>query len=302
MTFEPVDICFVIPAYNEEPCLQETIRSCREFVPGAKVLVIDNNSTDQTKSIAEKYADHVIHEERKGKATAVSFALKSVHANIVIMVDADNTYSLENIDEMISLVRNDGYDMVVGDRISDENDFGRPGHHLGNRLFSKLFNTLFGQTTRDPFSGLRVFSKRYLDSLGILTKGFELESELNIHAFEHNFRVKDVSIHYTTRKAGSHSKLNTIKDGLKILSYILSAFQRKRPMAFYSWLSLPFLAWGGFGFLSIYLEFLSSGKVLEMPSLVTYLFFLTLGAATLFFGVLNENINKHFQELKRRGK
>lgn len=295
-------VVVIIPAFNEERSIKATIDSINQSIAGVDILVIDNASTDKTAEIVQKCDVKILHEHRKGKGYAISTGFAAtLDYDAVVMIDGDNTYDLSKINVMIDMVAN-GYDMVVGDRISSNDSFGRKGHQAGNKFFSWLFNALLDNSTKDPFSGLRVFSKRFVGSFAPLSSGFEIESEMNMHAHEHGFKVADVDIVYNPRSDGSVSKLRTVRDGTRILLHIIYTYQRKCPLRFYSAISLPFMAFGLLGFASVYMDYLASGVVLKTPSLMTYLSILVFSFLTLLFGLLNENINKHFTELKRRAR
>jgi glycosyltransferase involved in cell wall biosynthesis len=279
----------LLPAFNEEFTIASTIQDIRHHVPAAHVVVIDNNSSDNTRDIALKQGATVIQEHRRGKGFAVQlgfdFALSS-NSNVIIMMDADSTYGAEQIPSAIQMVSKDGVDMVVGKRIpskrssSDgQGDQFRFGHKLGNKLFTQIAKLLLPAGIDDVLSGWRVMSRPFIHSFPGGSKGFEIEAQLNSHAFSLRSLVRNVEVDYFARPSGSSSKLNTYQDGLKILRTTLKNFRGERPFMAFSMLSLPWLA------ATIALCYLPFRTYLE-TGLVPYLPRLVAGVGTFLIACL----------------
>ena len=303
---KPKVVC-LIPAYNEATSIVDTINACRQALSEYEhqILVVDNNSTDKTHALASIHADQVVIASQQGKGHAVRLGLQVIQApsnqfsaDVVVMVDGDNTYDVSELYQMITEVVEHRIDMVIGTRQAESKNYGRIGHGTGNKFFSWLFKSLFQHTTADPFSGLRVFSSRFVKSYAKLASGFEIESEMNVHAYEHNLNIKDIPVRYIDREAGSTSKLKTFADGFRILNYIIYSYQRKAPLRFYSLFALPIMVISAGGFLDIYIEFLFTSDVLRQPSLYTYIGMGISGLLLFLFGVFNENVNQHMREIK----
>ncbi|WP_208653429.1 glycosyltransferase family 2 protein [Leptospira koniambonensis] len=240
-------LVLVLPAYNEELTIEKTVLEFYKEIPNAYFVIVDNNSKDRTSEISKNVlAEHsisgeVIFEPRQGKANAVRAAFTKIDAEIYIMCDADLTYPASKIHSMIQTLREKDLDMLVGDRLS-EGDYGRENkrrfHSTGNKLVLTLINFLFGTKLKDPMSGYRVFSRRFVKNYPILSSGFEIEIEMTLHALDKRFRLEEISVPYKDRPAGSFSKLNTIKDGYKVVKNILWIFKDYKPMHFFGFFSV----------------------------------------------------------------
>ncbi|TGK04222.1 glycosyltransferase [Leptospira langatensis] len=239
-------IAIIIPAYNEELTIRDTILAFFKELPKAEYWVVDNNSSDKTRDIAvdtlkkNKILGNVLFEPRQGKANAVRKAFTQADADIYILTDADMTYPAEEVHKLASLLQEEGLDLVVGDRLSQgvygkENK--RPFHSFGNHLVINLINFLFGVQLKDAMSGYRVFSRRFVKNYPILATGFELEIEMTLHALDKRFAMKEVPIQYKDRPEGSFSKLNTIRDGYRVVNNILWIFKDYKPMHFFGFFS-----------------------------------------------------------------
>ncbi|TGJ99143.1 glycosyltransferase [Leptospira semungkisensis] len=240
-------IAIIIPAYNEELTIRDTILAFFKELPQAEYWVVDNNSSDQTRKIAvdtlkkNKMKGNVLFEPRQGKANAVRKAFTLADADIYILTDADMTYPAEEVHNLTAILNEEGLDLVVGDRLSQgvygkENK--RPFHSFGNHLVINLINFLFGVKLRDAMSGYRVFSRRFVKNYPILASGFELEIEMTLHSLDKRFAMKEVPIQYKDRPEGSFSKLNTIRDGYRVVNNILWIFKDYKPMHFFGFFSL----------------------------------------------------------------
>ncbi len=243
------EIAIIIPAYNESLTIKETILSFHYELPNAKIVVIDNNSNDNTSKIVnETFIDSNINgkllfEPRQGKGNAIRTAFSKINADVYIMVDADMTYPASQVHDLINPILNNNIDMCVGDRLSKgdyKNENKRPLHNFGNHLVQNLVNKLFNAKITDIMSGYRAFSKKFVKNYPILVEGFELETDMTLHALDKRFKIKELSISYKDRPEGSHSKLDTFNDGFKVLYTILKIFRYYRPFIFFSIMAFIF--------------------------------------------------------------
>ena len=249
-------IAVLLPCYNEEATIGATVEGFRAALPGALVYVYDNNSGDRTREIASKAGAVVRCERQQGKGHVVRRMFADIDADVYVMADGDLTYDPEAAPEMVSLLLADQLDMVVGTRKHEAADSERKGHVLGNRMFTGLLAGLFGRSFNDIFSGYRVFSRRFAKSFPVLSSGFEIETEMSVHALELRMPVGEVETRYLTRPEGSESKLSTFSDGWRILKTIATLYRVERPTLFY----------GGIGALLVI-----AALVLSVPLIVTYL-------------------------------
>ena len=228
-------VAVLIPCYNEEQTIEKVIRDFRNVLPEAVIYVYDNNSKDRTAEIAQAAGAVVRHEYQQGKGNVLRRMFGEIDAQCYLIVDGDDTYPAENAPEMVDRVLNHNADMVVGDRLSstyfEENK--RPFHNFGNTIVRASINLLFKNNIKDIMTGYRAFSYRYVKTFPVLSKGFEIETEMSIHAIDKNLQVENVIIQYRDRPEGSESKLNTYSDGMKVLGTIRRLFGNYRPMSFY---------------------------------------------------------------------
>lgn len=221
------DIAVLIPCYNEETTIEKCVLDCRQALPDAKIYVYDNNSTDDTAFFAENAGAIVRFTGEKGKGNVVRDMFHQIDADCYIIIDGDDTYDISNISQMVSIVLNDKIDMVIGDRLSstyfEENK--RPFHNFGNKLVSFLINHLFSSDYKfiDAMSGFRAFSRNFVKSMYVESNGFEIETEMDIWAINNNAKIANIVVKYKDRSGDSFSKLNTIKDGFKIIKFMISA-------------------------------------------------------------------------------
>jgi glycosyltransferase involved in cell wall biosynthesis len=243
------DIAIVFPAYNEELTIQNCILEFSKQLPNAKIVVVNNNSTDNTEKISlETFKNNgidgiLLNEFRQGKANAIRKAFKAVDADIYVMVDADMTYPASKVHELINPIINENIDMCIGDRITKgdyKKENKRAFHNFGNKLVQNLVNKLFNSNITDIMSGYRSFSKRFIKNYPILVEGFELETDMTLHALDKRFNIKEIDISYKDRPYGSESKLDTFNDGFKVLVTIFKIFRYFKPFIFFSYMSLLF--------------------------------------------------------------
>ncbi len=294
-------IAVLIPCYNESKTIQKVVEDYQKALPEATIYVYDNNSTDGTADIATKAGAVVRHEYRQGKGNVIRTMFREVDADCYLMIDGDDTYPAENACEMVDLVLHQKVDMVVGDRLSatyyTENK--RPFHNLGNRLVKRLVNTLFRGDIRDIMTGYRAFSYQFVKSFPVLSKGFEIETEMSIHALDKNLSMRSVAVDYRDRPADSHSKLNTYRDGFKVICTIIRLFREYRPLLFFGLIASLFTVLGLVFFLPVFVEYLQTGLVPRFPTLIMSGVFWIIGLLMLVCGlILDSVVNKHRQQFE----
>ena len=285
-------IAVLIPCYNEAVTIRKVVEDVRRVLPEAVVYVFDNNSTDGTAAIAAEAGAVVRREVQQGKGSVIRRMFREIDAACYIMLDGDDTYPAEYAPEMAALVLEGQADMVVGDRLSatyfTENK--RPFHNFGNRLVRWSINALFGSRIRDIMTGYRAFSYQFVKSFPVLSKGFELETEMSIHAIEKGMHIENVVIQYRDRPEGSSSKLNTYSDGFKVLRTIARLFRTYKPLAFFGLLALVLLALAAVLFVPVLLSYFRTGLVERFPTLIVSGFIAVAAIQSLFSGLILETI------------
>lgn len=267
-------IAVLIPCYNEAVTIEKVVRDFRAVLPEADIYVYDNNSTDDTAKIAEKAGAIVRREYRQGKGNVIRTMFREIDADCYIMTDGDDTYPAESAREMANLVLSGRADMVIGDRLSatyfEENK--RPFHNFGNSLVRGFINTLWtrqkSKKILDVMTGYRAFSPMFAKSFPILSQGFEIETEMTIHALDKNFLIESLPVNYRDRPAGSFSKLNTYVDGVKVLMTIFNLYRNYRPLRFFGAVAILLMILALIMFLPILAEFLQTGLVPRFPTLI----------------------------------
>ena len=276
-------IAVLIPCYNESKTVEKVIRDFRNTLPSATIYVYDNNSTDNTVELAEKAGAIVRHEYQQGKGNVIRRMFREVDAEAYILVDGDDTYPAEAAPEMVRRVLERNADMVVGDRLSStyymQNK--RPFHNFGNDLVRFCTNRLFGGKIKDIMTGYRAFSYGFVKSYPVLSKGFEIETEMSIHALHRNMQIENVVIEYRDRPEGSESKLNTYSDGFKVLRTILRLYKNYRPFAFFGLITVVLVLLSMVFLIPVLQTYFSTGLVERFPTLIVCGF--TLIAALLNF-------------------
>ena len=285
-------IAVLIPCYNEAVTIRKVVEDVRRVLPEAVVYVYDNNSTDGTAAIAAEAGAVVRREVQQGKGSVIRRMFREIDAACYIMLDGDDTYPAEFAPEMAALVLEGQADMVVGDRLSatyfTENK--RPFHNFGNRLVRWSINALFGSRIRDIMTGYRAFSYQFVKSFPVLSKGFELETEMSIHAIEKGMHIENVVIQYRDRPEGSSSKLNTYSDGFKVLRTIARLFRTYKPLAFFGLLALVLLILAAVLFVPVLLSYFRTGLVERFPTLIVSGFIAVAAIQSLFSGLILETI------------
>jgi glycosyltransferase involved in cell wall biosynthesis len=291
-------ILILLPCHNEETSIAATINECKLYAPNADIVVIDNASTDRTRAEAEASGATVVLELRQGKGYAVQRGFQSLKTNhdFVLMIDGDNTYGLSSLESSIEEMQK-GYDMIIGRRVKkssseliENTEHYRIGHQAGNFIFSRLFGLFFGMNIKDTLSGWRLMSPGFVRSFNRINGGFEIETELNAHAFLLKSGVKEIEVDYFPRGAGSNSKLSTYKDGFKILKSNLRLFRSERPHLAFSILAMP---WFIFSLILIFTglsEYWSTGLVPRFPRLVAAFTLFTVSSLLWVCGMILERI------------
>ncbi len=285
-------IAVLIPCYNEAKTIKKVVQDFKQALPEATIYVYDNNSSDNTAEIAQKAGAVVRHEYQQGKGNVIRRMFREIDAECYIMTDGDDTYPAENAAEMAELVLQRKVDMVVGDRLSstyfEENK--RPFHNFGNSLVRKSINLLFHSEIKDIMTGYRAFSYQFVKTFPVLSKGFEIETEMTIHAVYNNMHVENVIITYRDRPEGSVSKLNTYSDGMKVLRTIFRMFRQYRPLAFFGTISLLLVIIAAAFFVPVFSEFLRTGLVPKIPTLVVCGFAVLAAIQSFFTGLVLKNL------------
>ena len=289
----------MIPCYNESKTIKKVVEDYKKALPEADIYVYDNNSSDHTDEIARKAGAIVRYEYRQGKGNVIRSMFKDIEADCYLMIDVDDTYPAENAREMCDLVLDKNGDRVIGDRLSSTyfTENKRPFHNFGNRLVRGLINFLFESNVRDIMTGYRAFSYEFVKTFPVLSKGFEIETEMTIHALDKNFLLEEVKVGYRDRPAGSVSKLNTYRDGFRVLKTIGRLFKEYKPTIFFSLLSLLFLIISvGFG-IPVFAEYFKTGLVPRYPTLIFSGFMLMIALVLFACGVVLEVVVKKHRQL-----
>jgi glycosyltransferase involved in cell wall biosynthesis len=292
-------IAVLIPCYNESKTIAKVISDYKAALPEADVYVYDNNSKDGTDEIARKAGAIVRYERRQGKGNVIRTMFREIDADCYLMIDGDDTYPAENAQEMCRLVLDQQVDMVIGDRLSstyfEENK--RPFHNFGNSLVRGLINKLFHANVKDIMTGYRAFSKAFVKNFPVLSQGFEIETEMTIHALDKNFYIKEVPVQYRDRPEGSVSKLNTYSDGAKVLMTIARLFREYKPFLFFSVVAILFLLVALILFIPVFVEYLQTGLVPRFPTLIVSGLLALLGCMFFFCGVILDVVAQKHKQL-----
>lgn len=296
-------IAVLIPCYNEEKTIGKVVADWKRSLPDAVIYVYDNNSSDETARIARDAGAVVRHEYQQGKGNVIRRMFREIDAQCYIMVDGDDTYPAEYGRQMADLVLEKQTDMVVGDRLSSTyfNENKRPFHNFGNSLVRSSINHLFKANIRDIMTGYRAFSYLFVKSFPVLSKGFEIETEMSIHAVEKNMRIENVIIEYRDRPKGSESKLDTYSDGIKVLRTIFRLYKNYKPMSFFGTLGVILLIIMAVMFIPVFIEYTKTGLVPRFPTLIVSGFIGLGGLLSLFTGlILSTLAEKDRQEYEFR--
>ena len=292
-------IAVLIPCYNEAKTIEKVVKDYKKALPEADIYVYDNNSSDGTDKIAKKAGAIIKYEYKQGKGNVIRSMFKDIDADCYLMIDGDDTYPKENAREMCEYVLNKQADMVIGDRLSSTyfTENKRPFHNFGNKLVRSLINSLFRSNVRDIMTGYRTFSYDFVKTFPVLSKGFEIETEMTIHALDKNFLLKEIPVEYRDRPDGSVSKLNTISDGVKVLKTIGRLFKEYKPTIFFGLISLVFLIISFCFGIPVFVEYFKTGLVPRFPTLIFSGFMLMISILMFVCGVILEVIVKKHRQL-----
>ena len=285
-------IAVLIPCYNEEKTIAKVVADAKAALPEAVIYVYDNNSTDRTVELASKAGAVIRHEYMQGKGNVIRRMFREIEAQCYIMVDGDDTYPMEFAPEMVDKVLHHNADMVVGERLSstyfEENK--RPFHNMGNSVVRASINHLFGCEVKDIMTGFRAFSYGFVKTFPVLSKGFEIETEMTIHAVYNHMQIDNVIVEYRDRPEGSVSKLNTYSDGFRVLGTIFRLYRDYKPFGFFSILAFVLVVIAAAFFLPVLMEFLQTGLVLKFPTLIVCGFVIMAAIQAFFAGLILSNM------------
>ena len=294
-------IAVLIPCYNEEASIERVIRGIRDNIPEAKIYVYDNNSQDETARIAEKNGAVVRHEYKQGKGNVIRRMFREIDAECYLLVDGDNTYPAQSAREMCECVINHNADMVVGDRLSSTyfTENKRPFHNVGNKFVRGCIKVLFKNDIKDIMTGYRAMSYEFVKTFPVLSTGFEIETEMSIHAIDKNMQIENVVIDYKDRDGNGESKLNTYSDGWKILKMIVQLYQNYRPFHFYGLISAILFVLAFFFFIPVMITYVETGLVPDFPTLIVCGFTIIASIQSFFTGLILHNmVQKNRQDFE----
>ncbi len=292
-------IAVLIPCYNESKTIAKVVKDYKEALPEADIYVYDNNSTDNTDEIAKKAGAIVRYESKQGKGNVIRTMFREIDADCYLMIDGDDTYPAENARQMCDYVLENGVDMVIGDRLSstyfEENK--RPFHNLGNRMVRGLINKIFKSNIRDIMTGYRAFSYNFVKTFPILSKGFEIETEMTIHAIDKNFTLKEIPVQYRDRPEGSVSKLNTYKDGARVIKTIAILFEEYKPALFFNTIAACIFIISLILAIPVFIEYFKTGLVPKFPTLIVAGIMLVISLLLSVSGIILQVIVKKHKQL-----
>ena len=292
-------IAILIPCYNEEQTIEKVIKDFRRELPDSDIYVYNNNSTDKTVEIAERNGAVVVNEYKQGKGNVVRSQFRDIDADIYVIVDGDDTYPAESVHELIEPIRNGKADMTTGDRISNgryKKENKRKFHGIGNSLVKKSINLLFDTKLKDIMTGYRVFNKRFVKNMPVLSPKFEIETEISLYALDKKYIIKEIPIEYRDRPEGSSSKLNTVSDGIKVVKTIIRMFKDYRPFKFFGIIALIFFILGLLVGMPVLVEFFKTSFITKVPSAILATGFMGLAAVSLQCGIILDTITRQHRE------
>lgn len=296
---EKKKIAVLIPCYNESKTVEKVVKDYKKVLPEADIYVYDNNSSDGTDKIAKKAGAIVRYEYKQGKGNVIRSMFRQIDADCYLMIDGDDTYPAEFAREMCDLILSGKADMVIGDRLSSTyfTENKRPFHNLGNRLVRFLINKLFKNNVKDIMTGYRAFSYEFVKGFPVLSKGFEIETEMTIHAVDKNYKLVEIPVTYRDRPAGSVSKLNTYRDGFRVLKTIAMLFEEYKPAFFFSLLAVLSLIFSLILGVPVVLDYMKTGIVPKFPSLIVSGVFLIISLLLWITGIMLQVIVKKHRQL-----
>jgi len=288
-------IAVLIPCYNEAKTIADVVKSFRREIPTATIYVYDNNSTDGTAAIALEAGAIVRYEYRQGKGNVIASMFRDIDADYYLMVDGDNTYPAEYAPELLNEAIEKDMDMVIGDRLSSTyfTENKRPFHNVGNKLVRWLINKIFNNSIKDIMTGYRVFSYEFVKTFPVLSKGFEIETEMTIHALDKGFKISEVEIQYRDREQGSVSKLNTFSDGFKVILTIFNLFKDTRPLLFFGIASIILFLISFVLFIPVLIQFLETGLVPRFPTMIASFIMMVIAMLSFTCGLILDSIKKY---------
>ena len=287
-------IAILLPCYNEALTIAKTVADFRTALPDATVYVFDNASTDDSAAQALSSGATVIHVPQRGKGNVVRAMFRSINADVYVMVDADDTYSAQDVEKMILPILEHKADMVAGDRLSTTyySENTRPGHNFGNALVCFLVSLLWDKKVKDVMTGYRAFSRNFVKNCPVMSQGFEIETEITLHALDKRFTLLEVPISYRNRPTGSFSKLNTFKDGFRVLGVIFNMFRIYRPLPFFGGFGTLFLLTGCVFLIPVFIDYFRTGLVPRFPTLIFSTFLLLTGMLSWVMALVLDSIKK----------
>lgn len=294
-------IAVLIPCYNEAKTIEKVVKDFKRELPEATIYVYDNNSTDGTDEIAKNAGAIVRYERKQGKGNVIRTMFREIDAKCYIITDGDDTYPAEDARKMCNLVLEKDIDMVIGDRLSSTyfKENKRPFHNIGNVLVKSLINMMYKSKIKDVMTGYRAFSYRFVKTFPVLSKGFEIETEMTIHTLDKNLNWESVIIEYRDRPKDSFSKLNTYADGARVLRTIITLYKNYRPLSFFLWISIICAIIATVFLVPVLIDYAKTGLVPKMPSFVASVFFYICTVQSFFGGlILQTLINKSKQDFE----
>lgn len=292
-------IAVLIPCYNEALTIEKVIKDFKKELPNAEIYVYNNNSKDETKQIAKKNGAIVIDEYRQGKGNVVRSQFRDIDADIYVMVDGDDTYPAEFVHKLIEPIENGEADMTIGDRLSNgtyQRENKRHFHEFGNNLVRKAINVLFDTNLKDIMTGYRAFNKRFVKNMPVLSPNFEIETEMSLYALDKKYIIKEIPIIYRDRPEGSSSKLNTVSDGIKVVTTIARMFKDYKPFRFFGIISLVLVILGLIIGIPVIVEFVKTSYITKIPSAILATGLVSLSAISLQCAIILNTITRQHRE------
>ena len=293
------DVAVLVPCYNEEAAIGIVVEDFKKVLPKARIYVYDNNSSDNTIAVAKQAGAIVYSENQQGKGHVIRRMFSDLSADIYLMVDGDDTYEASAAPRLINKLVTESLDMVNGKRVDQVAEAYRPGHRFGNWLLTTLVTIFFGERTQDMLTGYRVFSRRFVKSFPALSMGFEIETELTVHALELRMPIEDIDTTYKERPEGSESKLSTIKDGVRILNTIGILIKQEKPLQFFSVISFILVLISLIVAYPVIAEYINTGLVPRFPTAILSASIMLLGFLSFFCGVILDTVSHGRREMKR---